>query len=286
MSETRIETGFAEINHARIYYEVAGNGQPFVMIHAGVADSRQWNNEFASFSSHFRVLRYDLRGYGKSEPVDGEFSHLQDLTALLDHLRLDHPLILMGCSMGGGLAMNFALTNPGRAKALIMVDSGPTGLQLDVPNPPQREAAEQAYKAGDLDRVAELETQVWFDGMGRTPAQVNQAMRSLAYEMNRTALDHDARQLGKQLPDTPTPAVERLNELHIPVLVIAGAHDIPYIQTAADYMLERIPSARKVIIEDAAHLPNLDHPEQFQRIVSEFLDGIGLSQKSMGGLAD
>lgn len=244
------------------------------MIHAGVADNRQWNNEFAYFAKRCRVIRYDMRGYGKSEPVGGEFSHLQDLSGLLDHLHLDQPLLLMGCSMGGGLAMDFALTRPSKVKALIMVDAGPTGLELNVPTPAKFEEVEEAYNAGDLDLVAEIETQIWFDGIGRTPAQVNQAMRQLAYEMNRKALSHEAKRLGKRLPDTQVPAAERLSELHMPVLVIVGAHDTPYLLAAATYMVEKIPSARKEIIEDAAHLPNMDQPGEFQRIVTIFLDGL------------
>jgi 2-hydroxy-6-oxonona-2,4-dienedioate hydrolase len=276
MPTAQSHSGFANIDGARLYYEVAGEGQPFVIIHAGVADNRQWNNEFAYFANRFRVLRYDMRGYGKSEPVDGEFSHLQDLTALLDHLHIDQPLILMGCSMGGGLAMDLALAQPSKVKALIMVDAGPTGLKLDVPAPAKFEEAEKAYNAGDLDRLAEIETQIWFDGMGRTPTQVNQAMRQLAYEMNRNALAHDAKHLGKRLPDTQVPAVEHLSELHMPVLIIVGAHDTPYMLAAATYMVDKIPSARKVIVEDAAHLPNMDQPGEFQRIVTTFLDSVAI----------
>jgi len=274
MAKTQVKSGLAPINNALIYYEIAGDGPPLVMIHAGVADSRQWKDEFTHFARRFRVLRYDLRGYGRSEPVEGEFSNLQDLIALLDHLDVDRPLILMGCSMGGGLAMDFALTRPSQAKALIMVDAGPSGLKLDVPSPAQAEKAEEAYKAGNLDRVAELETQIWFDGAGRTPAQVDQPMRKLAYEMNRHALSLDAKGLGKRLPDTEIPAVERLGEVRVPVLVVVGAHDTLFMQAAADYMLEHIPSVRKVVIQDAAHLPNLDHPEEFQRIVTKFLDEV------------
>ena len=269
---TSSESGVAHINNALIYYEAAGEGQPFVMIHAGVADSRQWNNEFIHFQKEFRVIRYDMRGYGKSVPVDGEFTHLQDLTALLDHLRVDQPLILMGCSMGGGLAMSFALERPARVKALIMVDSGPPGLELDVPTPAKFDEAEKAYEAGELDLAAELETQIWFDGMGRTSTQVNQAMRQLVFEMDRTALAHDAQRLGKRLPDAPVPAVSRLEELHVPMLVIVGVHDTPYMQAAATYITDKVPSAQKVVIADAAHLPNMDQPAEFQRIVAEFLD--------------
>lgn len=272
MAPAQVKSGLAAINQAHLYYETGGQGRPFVMIHAGVADSRQWENEFHFFAAQYRAVRYDLRGYGKSEPVDGEFSHLQDLVALLDHLSIDQPCILMGCSMGGGLAMDFTLTFPARVKALIMVGSAPTGLKLDVPEPPGAEAAEQAYNAGDLDRVAELETQIWFDGQGRTPDQVDQKKRRLAYEMNRNALSLDARRLGKRLPDSPIPAVERLDELQLPVLVIAGAHDTPYLQAAADYMQSNLPAVQKVVMAGAAHLPNMDRPAEFRRIVTQFLD--------------
>ena len=266
------ESGQAAVNQALLHYEIAGKGQPFLMIHAGVADSRQWNGEFAHFANGYRVIRYDMRGYGKSEPVDGEFSHLRDLTALLDHLHVDRPLIVMGCSMGGGLAMNLALTEPKRVRALIMVGSGPTGLELDVPAPPKFADAEKAFEAGDLDLVAEIETQIWFDGMGRSAAQVDQPMRKLVYEMDRNVLTHESRGLGKRTPDIVGSAAERLSEVRVPVLVIVGAHDTPYIQAAADYMVANLPSARKVTVEDAAHLPNMDHPEKFQRVVATFLE--------------
>ncbi len=128
------ESGFVGIGNANLYYEVAGEGQPLVFIHAGVADSRQWNNEFVHFAQDYRVLRYDLRGYGKSSPVEGEYSHLGDLVALLDEIGLHQPLVVIGCSMGGSLAMNFALEHPSRVNALVMVGSGPSGLRLDVQN--------------------------------------------------------------------------------------------------------------------------------------------------------
>ncbi len=149
-------SGFAEINSARLYYEVAGQGPPFVMIHAGVADSRQWNEELRHFSEQFRVLRYDMRGYGKSEPVAGDFNH--------DRSRA-------GC-----------------------------------PNPAKFEEVEAAYSRGDNDRVAELKTQIWFDGEGRSPDQVDLDMRKLAYDMNRLVLMHEAKRLGNRLPNTLSPA--------------------------------------------------------------------------------
>jgi pimeloyl-ACP methyl ester carboxylesterase len=274
MPQTHTDSGFADIGGARIYYEIAGEGDPLVMLHAGVADSRQWDHEFAHFAQRYRVLRFDQRGFGKSEPAAGEYSYLGNLVALLEHLRLDQPLIAMGCSMGGGVAMNLALAHPARVKALIMVASAPSGLQLDVPESPLVAEIVAADQAGDLERVCELETQLWFDGVGRTPAQVDPQMRKLLYEMNRIALVHDAKQLGTRLPDSDLPAAPRLGEINIPVLVIAGGHDNPYILAAADYMEKHLPSARKALIADAAHLPNMEHPHEFQQIVTGFLQTI------------
>jgi len=274
MSTPRTKSGFVNIDNARIYYETAGEGIPFVMIHAGVADSRQWNNEFAFFAQSYQVVRYDMRGYGNSEPVEGEFTHMRDLVGLLDALNLHEPMIIMGCSMGGGLAMDFALAHPARIKALIMVGSAPSGLQLDVPPSPKFAEAEKAFEAGDLDKVAEIETQIWFDGSGRTPEQVNQEMRALLYEMNRKALEYESRNLGKRLPNADVQAVDRLHELNIPLLIVLGNHDTAYIRAASDYMLEKLPSARKVEIDDAAHLPNMDQPPEFQAIVDAFLKSL------------
>lgn len=274
MASTDTETGYAASGAARIYYEVAGSGPALVMIHAGVADSRQWNYEFARFSDDFRVLRYDMRGFGRSEPADEPYSNRADLEALLARLDLPEPLVLMGCSMGGTLAFDYALAYPDRVQALVLVGSGPSGLSLDVPPVPQFAEAEAAYLAGDLERVAELEAQVWFDGMGRTADEVDPAMRALALDMNRLALAHDARKLGQRLPDAETPAVERMTELAVPVLIVIGEHDVPYILAAADYMVANLPNARLVVIQDAAHLPNMDHPDEFGAAVGAFLKDV------------
>ena len=274
MTILQTKSGFVQVDNARLYYETVGQGVPLVMIHAGVADSRQWNNEFAFFAPNYQVIRYDMRGYGKSEPVDGEFNHLDDLVAVLNALEVHEPVVIMGCSMGGGLAMDFALAHPSRVKALIMVGSGPSGLELDVPTPAKFAEVEKAFEAGDLDLVSELETQIWFDGTGRTPEQVDPAMRKLLYDMNRQALAHEVKQLGKRLPNTQVPAFDRLSDLKLPVLIIVGEHDTPYILAAAEYMIEKLPSVQKVRVEDAAHLPNMDHPDEFQTAVTNFLENL------------
>jgi pimeloyl-ACP methyl ester carboxylesterase len=275
VAELHRDSGVALVNGACLYYECAGEGRPFVMIHAGVADNRQWENEFVHFAQHYRVVRFDMRGYGASEPVAGDFSHLADLTALLEYLHIDDPMILMGCSMGGGIAMDFALAHPAKVHALIMVGSGPSGLQLDVPIQARLRLRYLvgifARRLRAFDWMAELDTKTWFDGIGRTSAQVDQVMRKLAYDMSRRAVVHESKKLGKRLRDSDTPAAKHLGSLRIPVLVIVGVHDLPYLLAAAEHMAQHIPSVQKVLMQDAAHLPNMDQPAEFRRVVETFL---------------
>ena len=268
------ETGFAINGSARLYYEVAGSGQPVVLLHAGVADSRQWNHEFGWLAERYRVVRHDLRGYGRSEPVAGDFAHLEDLKVVLRTVEISEPVLVIGCSMGGTLAMDFALEYPALVRGLVMVGSGPSGLKLDVPRPELFGAIDKASAAGNLDQVAELETRLWFDGAGRSPREVDPRMRTLAYTMNRLALQHEQLHLGKRLPDVAVTAVQRLKRLEASVLSIIGEHDIPYIHLATDYLVQHVATARKAVLQDAAHLPNLDRPAAFRLLVEAFTAAI------------
>src|SRR5919112_4353346 len=116
------EIGMAEVNGARIYYEVAGEGEPLVLVHAGIADSRMWEGQVAAFAARYRVVRFDLRGFGKTEMVEGPFSHHEDLRGLLDFLGVERTH-LVGCSMGGGAVLDFALEYPERVGDLVLVGS-------------------------------------------------------------------------------------------------------------------------------------------------------------------
>jgi pimeloyl-ACP methyl ester carboxylesterase len=272
-----VQSGFAPINGAQLYYEVAGEGSPVVFVHAGVADHRLWDDQFALLAQQYKVVRYDMRGFGKSEPVEGEFAHREDLYELMKFLGIERAH-LIGCSMGGGFSMDVALNHPDMAASLTMVCSGPNGLELDVEDSalmPLYDAAQEAWKANDIDKTCEIEMRIWFDGASRTPEQVDPQKRAKAYEMNRIALVHEAKGLGKHKPPLKPGAGERLHELNLPVLVVVGALDSAYIRTVADYMVERIPNARKVMIENTAHLPSLERPEEFNRIVLDFLREVG-----------
>jgi 3-oxoadipate enol-lactonase len=267
-----VQTGFAEINGAKIYYEVAGEGQPLLMVHAGIASKSMWDDQFDFFAQKYKVVRYDMRGFGHSLPVASDYQRHEDIRALLDFLKIDHAY-LMGCSMGGGACMNFVLDYPDRADALIMVGSAPGGFSYPEWSPsPLDEAMEAASEKGDLERVDELALQIFVDGKGRTPDQVNPALRKKVYDMSMIAL-RNGKLLGNDVP-TPTPAAKRIGELHLPVLIVIGDLDEEYIAKAANFMTTNIPGAHKVIMQGTAHLPNMEFPKEFNAHVQGFLDSL------------
>jgi pimeloyl-ACP methyl ester carboxylesterase len=264
-------TGTADVNGAVLYYEVAGEGEPLVLVHAGIADGRMWDAQVDAFSRRYRTIRYDLRGFGRSPMVPGPFSHHADLRALLDDLGIDRAA-LVGCSMGGGAVVDFALENPERAEALVLVGAAVGGLEFD--EGPLGEWVElvAADEAGDLERVSELEVRMWVDGPRRGPDVVDPAVRDLVREMNLIALKNEATQPGEEL-EPETPAASRLSQIRAPTLVLVGDEDRARTLAAADLLGGAIPGSRKTVMSGTAHLPNMERPEEFNRLVLDFLEG-------------
>jgi pimeloyl-ACP methyl ester carboxylesterase len=114
----RIDTGFAQVSGAPLYYEIAGAGHPLVLIHEGIADSRMYDDQFGAFAQRYRVIRYDVHGFGRSGIPAGPFSGHEALHDLLHVLGVERTYLL-GMSMGGGIAIDFTLTYPTMVDALI-----------------------------------------------------------------------------------------------------------------------------------------------------------------------
>ena len=263
-------TATADVNGATLHYEVAGDGRPLVLVHAGISDSRMWNPQVDAFSRHYRTIRYDLRGFGRSPMVPGPFSHHADLRALLDALGVDRAAFV-GCSMGGGAVLDFALGNSERAEILVLVGAAVGGFEFDEGKPEEWDELVSADKAGDLERVSELEVRMWVDGPRRGPDAVDPAVRDLAREMNLIALKNEALQLGEEL-EPEAPAASRLSQIQASTLVLVGDEDRARI-LAADLLEGEIPNVSKTVVAGAAHLPNMERPGEFNRLVLDSLEG-------------
>lgn len=265
-------------NGTSFYYEIIGEGSPVVFIHAGICDSRMWQAQQNPFAAHYRMIRYDMRGYGQTAMADVTYAHHDDLRGLLDHLQIEQTH-LVGCSFGGTTALDFALAHPARVRSLTLVGSHPGGMEFDEGElPPQWDALVAARKAGDLAQVAELEVQIWVDGRFRTPDQVPAPIRDQVRTMNLIALQNEALELGHLQPLQP-PASERLRTLTVPTLILVGDLDDADILHAADIMTAAIPHARKEVIPGTAHLPNMEKPVEFNRLVLDFLAEVMESER-------
>ena len=266
---TDVISGSVEVNAAQLYYEAAGDGQSFVMLHGHLLDRRQWDNEFASFAADYRVVRYDARGFGQSSQPDEPFAYYEDLRGLMDALSIERA-VLMGCSGGGATIIDFALAYPDRAVALVLVGSGLGGYPMPKEPPPLILELQEAFSRGDLEGAVALALRIWTDGEGRTPEQVNPVVRERSREMHRHLFSKPRVEI--EASGLEPPAAERLAVLRAPILVTVGANDLRFIHEVADVITAQAAHAYKVVIPDAGHHPNMEHPALFEQIVREFLE--------------
>ncbi|GAB4198193.1 MAG: alpha/beta hydrolase [Roseiflexaceae bacterium] len=272
------QTGVAAINGAELFYEVSGTGPALVMLHGHLLDMHQWDDQVAAFGGDHTVVRYDARGFGRSTQPPEPFNHAADLHGLLGFLGIERA-VLIGCSGGGATSIDFALQHPEMAAGVVLVGSAMAGYQPAGGIPQElidiRQEMNAALERGDVDHAVELSLRVFTDGTGRRPEQVNQAVREHTRAMT-TALFSRPPLAGAEAQPYIADATTRLGELHAPVLAIVGSEDNQLLHEVAALIVERAPNARQAVIPDAGHHPNMEHPEQFNRLVRAFLEENGL----------
>jgi 3-oxoadipate enol-lactonase len=262
------ESGFAEVNGTRLYYEAAGEGPAVVLVHGGLVDSRLWDAQMRPLSKRFRVVRYDLRGYGRSAAPTGEYYPTEDLRALLDHLKIDKATFV-GLSLGSIVSADFALEYPARVERLVLVSSGLRGAKLP---PDERAAAARRVAASEgMGRYFEefLKSDM-LAGVRDRPA-AREAMRRMMVENYKA--DAYIRAGLPQSPEPPT--AQRLGRIKAPALVVVGGLDAKNARDVADMLAAGIPGARKVVIRGASHHPPVETPKEFNRILLDYLKGRG-----------
>ncbi len=263
------DTGFADVNGARLYYEVAGSGEPVVLLHGFAIDCRMWDGQWDEFAKRHQVIRYDMRGFGKSDTPNGQsYSHAGDLKAVLDHLGVSGASIV-GLSMGGEAAVTFGITYPEETTALVLVDSSLTGVAMDEETAAEFGAAWAAASESGVDAAKK----VWldlsvFDATMDKPAVATQLRQLVADYSGWHWLNEDP-----AIAPEP-PMIERLSEVHVPTLVIIGERDIPGFHAVADTLCDHIDGARRVELADAGHQSSMDVPDLFNEVVLDFLKEI------------
>jgi pimeloyl-ACP methyl ester carboxylesterase len=269
----QVVTGYVELDDGKLSYDMAGDGATLVLGHAGFVDSRMWDAQWDALTQRYRVLRFDMRGFGKSDPAHGPRNRCDDLLRLLGHLHVERAALL-GCSLGGTVMVDFLLEHPEMVSAVLTVSSAPSGFQPQGDPPPLLLEMLTAMQQGEVARVSELQLRLWVDGPYRRPEQVNPIVRERAAEMNRIPVGLNTWGIADAQPLHPLapPALGRLGAIHTPTLIMAGALDDPEVLRAADVMTAGITGAKKYVFSRSAHVPNMEEPEAFTQVVLSFLD--------------
>jgi 3-oxoadipate enol-lactonase len=254
-----------------LHVEVAGEGAPVVLVHAGVCDSGMWDPQWASFPAVHRTVRYDLRGFGRSPLRPGPFCHARDLLALLDRLGLERAS-LVGASYGGQVALEVAVARPERVDRLVLVDAR---LPLDDWSDQLRAFAaeeEAALERGDVDAAVEANLRMWVDGPQRPPGAADPAVRERVRGMQRRAFELQLPVWEQAQEEVLVPDLaQRLPEVRASSLVLAGELDVADFRRIAERLAREVPGARHAVVAGAAHLPSLERPAEFDELVLDFL---------------
>lgn len=265
---------YVRVEGGRLWAQAAGEGTGVVLAHAGVCDARQWDPQWEALTAHHRVVRYDLRGFGRAEVEHVRFSNRDDLIAVMDAAGLEHA-VLVGCSRAGSIVVDTALEAPDRVSGLVHVCGGISGT--DWASTPEEQAAfargEALETAKDWAALADLDVEIWMDGIGqpagRAPAAAREALRTMTYETYVQEKPY-----GDPVQLDP-PAAGRLGELAMPVLVITGLLDESGTIQSGRLLAAQAPHARQIELPDAAHLPNLEQPAWFTETLLAFLAEVG-----------
>ena len=261
------ESGYAEVNGTKLYYEIKGKGHPLVLVHGFTLDNRMWDDQFQEFSKHYRVLRYDLRGYGKSAMPSGqEYTDSDDLMCLMKYLDIEHAHII-GLSMGGCIASDFTLSYPRAVDKLVLADTTLNGYTWTEEYGSSlrsiwvtcKERGVEAAKAQFLDFEI-------FCSESENP-KVYSALKRIIDDYSFIHFLYDIPECRIKMK----PVAQRLHDIHAPTLVIVGERDSPDFHIIADLLIREIPQARKLIISRVKHMSNMEDPETFNKEVLSFL---------------
>jgi 3-oxoadipate enol-lactonase len=269
--------GFVTVPQGRLWYDAAGEGEPLVLLHDGLVPSETWDAQVAPLARYYRVVRYDRRRYGRSETSSDDYSQVDDLRAVLEHLKLPRA-VLVGCSSGGGIALDFALAHPDRVAALVLVGPVVSGFSY----------SSHFFGRGFRNRAPALAGQPaaavesWAQDAYLTDARSTAARARLRELLQRHPFAATGGNPGGRPPERP--ALGRLGEVHVPTLLITGASDIPDVHAHIGAIAAGISGAERILIPEAGHLPHLEKPEAFNEEVLEFLAPPAVARETLDEL--
>jgi 3-oxoadipate enol-lactonase len=258
-------SGYINLGEDSIFCETAGSGNVILLIHDGLLHREVWNDQFSFFSKNFKVIRYDRRGYGKSSPATGTYTHLNDLETLFKQLKIDSA-ILVACSSGGALAIDFAIENPQKVKGLVIVGAVVGGFSYTshmlnrgghLPDSFENDFEESIYYATDDPY------EIYFKNTNAKEKAVDMLKNYPQRIYNRQKyIRHE------------TPTYRRLDEIKAPTLILVGEFDIPDVHSHAGAINAGILNSKRIIVPKSGHLIPIEQPDLLNETVLSFLNDI------------
>jgi 3-oxoadipate enol-lactonase len=257
----------AEIAGTSFHYELAGDGEPVVLLHGGFLDLRQWDELFPRLVRRFRVLRFDARGHGRTPLGSVPYSRRGDVRAMLDHVGFERAHVV-SLSAGTGAAVELALEHPGRVASLALGAAPLRGFDIAAEFGSGMRGIIEAGVAGDRPLLRE---RVWAFPPFRVAATIPPARARLE---RMVVEEHE---FGYARPGAPPldwhdpPAATVLDRIAAPTLVVVGDGEMPALAEAADHLAASIPGARKVVVAGAGHFVVLEQPDAYGRLIESWL---------------
>ncbi len=270
--EKSLQDGYVTVAGGRLYYQLEGNGHSLLLIHAGFLDQRMWDEQFDHFAKDFSVIKYDVRGFGRSSRPVEKYSDVEDLYTLLTHLKVEKAYVV-GVSNGGRIAIDFTITHPSMVDALVLVGSGVSGYETTGSEEDrvwgefekQVEGPQQlAAKEGRVADAVRIDVDTW--AAAQSPANRERILK-MAMDNSHIHTDPPSR---LQVHPTP-PGFKRFSEIRTPTLIIFGDQDVPGMRLVAQQLHTKIPGSELVEIQGADHIVNMSKPDEFYRTVLDFL---------------
>ena len=261
---TQSRQGFIPVNDGQLYYEKNGSGPPVIFLHGICLDHRMWQQQVDYFSKYYTCINIDLRGFGKSSlPTQTPYSFHEDIKVVLDSLHTVEPVVLIALSMGGKAAVNFSLAYPKQTKALVLADAAIDGYHFKDFN---LELVSIMAQQKGVDSAKQFFLNYAIFASAKNDTSVFKRLRKMILSYSGWQWLHKNPIVGL----TP-PAIEQLEQIKAPVLIITGEKDIWDFQQIADILHNNIKQSVKKQILDAGHMCNMEKPDVFNRLVSDFL---------------
>ena len=271
-----IKQGRVNVGNGSLYYEEAGQGEPIIFVHGHSLDHRMWDEQFSVLAKKYRVIRYDLRGYGisSSQTEDYQFTHAEDLVTLMDSLHIKKAHIV-GLSLGGFITADMLAYFPDRmlsaflASGNIRKSKGPS-----EPMTPEEARVRDKEIAALKEKGVDVMKKEWFEGLMKSGGSQRERMRESLWQM----IDEwDAWQpLHKEVRVVAgLDAIEELKKNHpdVPALIVEG-HSSGNRFSKEPPILQYLPNGKLKVIDDCGHMLNMERPEEFNAALEEFLKNV------------